>query len=220
MRSAVISTCQYPNSGIATSVHCNGDKVRAGLWPPTAISLSSPSSSPSVRNTPKCCAAASPLLLKTSKKLNSFDKAKELRPIPKIPSKPKLLNGIVDISTAITACIVTHNGAAASVSLAFSSGSGTPTQTLSRTNSPLTVPVPKPMVTWSQFLPGITVLPSALIGTAVVEAVWLYCLCTKQASLPHSIDGRIKCPEPVSKTTLKDCGGAPDIELPTETTPE
>jgi len=41
-----------------------------------------------------------------------------------------------------------------------------PTQTSSRANSPLTVPVPKPMVTWSQSSSGGTGFPSELMAMA------------------------------------------------------
>mmetsp|Transcript_39660 Transcript_39660/g.91651 ORF Transcript_39660/g.91651 Transcript_39660/m.91651 type:complete len:124 (-) Transcript_39660:54-425(-) len=47
------------------------------------------------------------------------------------------------------------------------------------------------------------------MSTAVWEAVLLYRLCFTQAALKHPLDGKMRCPDPVSNTTVKACGSGP-----------
>merc|ERR1740129_1466852 len=170
-RTAVTSTCQKPSSGRTTLAQESGVRRRSGLWPPKAISLSSPSS----------------------------------------PSERKFLKGDVDISIAITVKLSAQGCAPVTSSV----GTGAPRHTLSFTNSPLTEPVPYPMVTRSQGSPTGTSEPSRFIGIADSDAVMLYLLCTRQASLSHSTAGRTMWPEPVSKTTLNSWGfGRPTLMMP------
>merc|ERR1719203_1929303 len=101
------------------------------------------------------------------------------------PSNLKFLNGSVDISRAITVDVSAQN----CLREASSTANAAPKHTFSLTNSPLTEPVPKPIVTRSQRSPIGTCEPSRLIGTAEPDAFMLYVLCSLQVSLWHSTEG-------------------------------
>merc|ERR1719424_2245559 len=175
MRTALICTCQYPISGLMTGDQVSGDSNRSGLWPPTASSLSSPSS-PSVRKIPKVDDAIPPDLLRISKKLNSLLNDRSRRPKPMTPSKENKEKGFGDSSVAATVWTVAHVLAAwvtACPDELLSRGGNIPAtgpkHTCSRTSSPVTFPVPYPMVTRSPSVPWDTRDPSTLIATEDTE---------------------------------------------------
>mmetsp|Transcript_2446 Transcript_2446/g.7257 ORF Transcript_2446/g.7257 Transcript_2446/m.7257 type:complete len:260 (-) Transcript_2446:490-1269(-) len=232
MRTARMRICQYPRSAMATGAHFSSSSRRSSLKPPIAISLSSPSS-PSVRKTPKWDRATLPLSMSMWYALNFLLIARPARPRPRIPSKWNVLKGCVDISTAKITLISMHRSSlAASASGPAptpSSSEGSPfaatsdaamsvegrlKQTVSRANSPVISPVPKPMVTWSASSPSGTRLPLVLIGTAELDSVMLKRRWIRQASEWHSAAGRTMWPEPVSKTTRNSWAGVPTLRMP------
>mmetsp|Transcript_61167 Transcript_61167/g.158754 ORF Transcript_61167/g.158754 Transcript_61167/m.158754 type:complete len:227 (+) Transcript_61167:505-1185(+) len=160
---ARICTCQCPISGLAAGTQLSGPVARWALCPPMAISLSEPFAD---MNTPKWGRSSCPLLASTSKKLKLGETAKGARPRPRMPSNPKLSNGCLDMSTAITP----WTRAQGPSFWRPPPGAAAPRHTLSWKNSPTTLPVPKPMVTWSDRLPSGTVLPSRFTAEPEGEA--------------------------------------------------
>mmetsp|Transcript_8096 Transcript_8096/g.22554 ORF Transcript_8096/g.22554 Transcript_8096/m.22554 type:complete len:264 (-) Transcript_8096:104-895(-) len=114
------------------------------------------------------------------------------RPRPRTPSNSKRPKGSSVILLASTTRVSVQTSAF-----------GRPMQITSLTNSPVTSPVPNWIDSCSRdwTLGGIGV-PSCSMSRAVSEAMRLYRRCFVQVTLSQPMLGRIRCPEPVSNTTV------------------
>mmetsp|Transcript_73621 Transcript_73621/g.117102 ORF Transcript_73621/g.117102 Transcript_73621/m.117102 type:complete len:224 (-) Transcript_73621:403-1074(-) len=133
--------CQYPSSGLCTGTHCKSLARRRLSWPPKEISLGTLSLRE--RKYPKVCSVRPFILDICPKKLNSGSTAKLARPKPNTPSNSKVMKGSLVISLAR----ITRSSVQSLRGVVMAPGVR---QTVSRTNSPVTSPVPKAMFTWSR----------------------------------------------------------------------
>mmetsp|Transcript_87580 Transcript_87580/g.272177 ORF Transcript_87580/g.272177 Transcript_87580/m.272177 type:complete len:233 (+) Transcript_87580:282-980(+) len=193
-----ISTCQYP--GFETGTQKRSPAMRAALYSPKVISLSSLSEAP--KNTEKTLDLRTLSRIMQSRMLKCGPSDICGRLSPRMPSKGTRLKGSSDSSVAATKspCVQML-----------------PTQMSSLMKTPLISPVPKVMVTTSRSPPRSTA-PSGwsakATSTALEERDASKRLCEVHASSVHCLEGKSRFPLPVSKTTRKRCGGLPTPTWP------
>ena len=159
MRTWWTCTCQYPNSGFATGTQLKPVAAFLSSWPPKEILLWP--WSVRAKNTEKRCTGNAICW----KKLKPGPKERASKPRPRMPSKWKRLNGWSLMSLATTMFTVAQPRSS-SIPLR---------QALSLTKVPVTLPVPKVMLTecWDTEPLG-SVVPSCSIGIEVSDFVSLY----------------------------------------------
>mmetsp|Transcript_97558 Transcript_97558/g.276484 ORF Transcript_97558/g.276484 Transcript_97558/m.276484 type:complete len:320 (+) Transcript_97558:282-1241(+) len=92
---------------------------------------------------------------------------------------------------------------------------GVPRHMSSCMKMPVTSPVPNETVIWSRDCAGFTSEPSTSMSTAVTELRRLYRRWFLHVSERQRVDGSMRWPLPVSKTTSKYCGtGPPSLMRP------
>mmetsp|Transcript_46789 Transcript_46789/g.141939 ORF Transcript_46789/g.141939 Transcript_46789/m.141939 type:complete len:226 (-) Transcript_46789:78-755(-) len=196
MAMSSICTCQYP---VCRDTGCQNmsEAMCSVLMSPKVISELSMSESE--RKTEKRGRFNASLLTNLSMMLNSgpcdiFGNAS-----PKTPSKLKEVKGSSVSSVAPTKRTLVQR---------------LPMQTSSCRKTPLISPVPKVTVISSRAAPRRDGEPSASRSSAVVEALRSKRLCIAQARLWQCVEGSIRFPLPVSKTTVKVCRGVPTSSFP------
>merc|ERR1719401_2863601 len=191
MAMSPISTCQYP-VGLETGSQNIADAMCSCLMSPKVISELSISESDRKTENSGCFNAL--LVTKWSITLNSgpCDICGSAR--PSTPSKLKEVKGSSVSSVAPTKRTFVQR---------------LPMQTSSCKKTPLISPVPNVTVISSRRAPFWEGEPSTWTSSAVAEDLRSKRLCIVHALFWQYVEGSIKFPLPVSKTTVKACRGVP-----------
>mmetsp|Transcript_100598 Transcript_100598/g.280222 ORF Transcript_100598/g.280222 Transcript_100598/m.280222 type:complete len:317 (-) Transcript_100598:60-1010(-) len=202
IRKSVNWNCQYPS--VYTGTQVMGPAILSWRTPPKVISASSWMSCPRYTANTGIFMLGVEFAASTPKMLNSGASLTDW-PRPTMPSHSASLKGLFDSSVISTKSAVAQK--------LFSP----PRHTLSRTYWPIASPIAKLTTIVSRSvssLAGVSGSSAQPMGTAVELSFAWKRLCFSQAALSHLTEGTIRWPLPVSKITVKVCGGVPTITLP------